>query len=987
MEEIERVTKKFYSEFSTIRVNFIEMIQGIEDEADRFWYASVLLNRLMFIYFLQNRGFIQNNKHYLENKLQESQARGPMRYYREFLDVLFFEGLAKPEEQRSDSAKALLGSIRYLNGGLFIRHKLELKYENISIPDQAFADVLDLFKKYSWQLDDTPGAQDDKINPDVLGYIFEKYINQKAFGAYYTRTEITQYLCERTIHAVILDRIHENSSRKFSDLNEVLVKLDANLCRLLLFTVLPSISILDPACGSGAFLVAAMKTLLDIYAAVYGKIQFLSDTNLEARLREITQSHPSINYYIRKRIITDNLYGVDVMEEAAEIAKLRLFLELVSSAQSVEQLEPLPNINFNIMPGNSLIGLLNVDEKRFDDKNKTQEIVQTEMFQGGKAAQYRQLLEEKNRLIRDYKGTAGIVRDLVDLQDLRNKIEQVKRKAYHVLNEILLDDFQMIGIKYEQALISGNFKKRALVVADIENIAPFHWGYEFDEIIGTRGGFDIIITNPPWEIFKPIDREFAKRYDEAVDRRVSTKEEFNAVLDKMLANPKICQSYLDYLSSFPHVSAFYRSETYYTHQTGVVNGRKVGSDINLYKLFTEQSYKLLKNGGLCGIVLPSGIYSDLGTKQLRELLFTETEISGLFCFENKHGVFDGVHRSFKFVVLTFCKGRTTKKFPAAFMRHDVQDLERFPNSGSIRMDIDLIKRLSPDSLSVREFQNEMDVQIAEKMLKFPLIGDELSGTWNVKLSSEFHMTNDNTDGFFKNKPDLDSLPLFEGKMIWHFNSEYAEPRYWIDEKAGRKKVIGVRGTDTNQILDYQQYRFAYRSITGNTNERTMVCTILPKNVFYGHSLNSVKRGKEYFNNHEMLYFTAVMSSFVIDFSLRQSVGTQLTMFYVYQTSVPRLRKGTQFFDAITERTAKLICTTPEFDDLAREVGLGSYNGGITNEVQRARLRAELDGIIAHIYGLTEEEFAYILSTFPLVGEPVKVAAQNAYRDVERGLIK
>ena len=222
--------------------------------------------------------------------------------------------------------------------------------------------MLRLFGGYSWHLDDTPGARDNEINPDVLGYIFEKYINQKAFGAYYTRTEITEYLCERGIHSVILQKVNQNSIRQFSDLSDVLMRLDADLCRRLLFTVLPKLSILDPACGSGAFLVAAMKNLLNIYGVVYGVIDVLNDDFLLKHKAEITSKHPSLNYYIRKQIIVNNLYGVDIMDEATEIAKLRLFLALVSSAQSLDHLEPLPNIDFNIMAGNSLIGLLSVDE-------------------------------------------------------------------------------------------------------------------------------------------------------------------------------------------------------------------------------------------------------------------------------------------------------------------------------------------------------------------------------------------------------------------------------------------------------------------------------------------------------------------------------------------------------------------------------------------------------------------------------------------------
>jgi hypothetical protein len=116
------------------------------------------------------------------------------------------------------------------------------------------------------------------------------------------------------------------------------------------------------------------------------------------------------------------------------------------------------------------------------------------------------------------------------------------------------------------------------------------------------------------------------------------------------------------------------------------------------------------------------------------------------------------------------------------------------------------------------------------------------------------------------------------------------------------------------------------------------------------------------------------------------VTTTLNFFYVYQIPVPRLNANDGIFCSIFERAAKLICTTQEFDDLAKEIGLKSHKKGVTDTMGRSELRAELDGLIAHLYGLTEEEFAHILSTFPLVPDPVKVAAQNAYRDVERGLI-
>jgi hypothetical protein len=117
----------------------------------------------------------------------------------------------------------------------------------------------------------------------------------------------------------------------------------------------------------------------------------------------------------------------------------------------------------------------------------------------------------------------------------------------------------------------------------------------------------------------------------------------------------------------------------------------------------------------------------------------------------------------------------------------------------------------------------------------------------------------------------------------------------------------------------------------------------------------------------------------MDACIRQRVAANVNMFYVYQLPVPRLTEKDPAFAPIVSRAAKLICTTPEFDDLAREVGLGSHAEGITDPAARATVRAELDGLVAHLYGLTEDEFAYILTTFPLVAQPVKDAALEAFR--------
>jgi len=991
--DVERVTKKFFEEFKQQHVEFLSVIRGIDKETDRRWYTSVLLNRLMFVYFLQRKGFIDSGKMlYLQEKLAESKQRGTDLFYSQFLKTLFFDGFAKPLELREEGVKELIGDVKYLNGGLFLEHPIEQNYPNIAIPDAAFEKIFNLFAAYSWNLDDTVGGNEKEINPAVLGYIFEKYINQKAFGAYYTRPEITEYLCDRTINKLILDRVNNSSSspltkgespssspltkggrggisHPFKTITELLTNLDANLCRRLLTEILPNLTLLDPACGSGAFLVAAMKTLIYIYSTVIGTSKFLNDRYLNDLLKTKETEHSSLNYYIKKRIISDNLYGVDIMPEAVEIAKLRLFLALVSAAQNVSDLEPLPNIDFNIMAGNSLIGLLRVDDAEYEGSR-----AQLNLFH----KTYRQVLEEKNRLISIYRHATTYSQNL---QSLREEIAENKASAIENINKILLEDFKELKIKFEQAQISGKPIKRTLTLADIEALKPFHWGYEFDEILHQRGGFDAIITNPPWEIFKPNAREFFVQHNELAKKSKMDIKTFEKEQNKILLNPEIAETWLKYLSKFPHVSAYYRSAEQYKNQISIVNGKKSGTDINFYKLFLEQCFNLLRPNGECGIIIPSGIYTDLGTKQLREMLFVETQIDSLFGLSNERFIFEGVDHRFKFCLLTFEKGKSTESFQAAFRINAreairVEKLDTFLNNQDecIEISVNLIRRLSPDSLSVMEFKNQGDIRIAEKMLQFPLLGKQIEGKWNLRLTAEFHMTNDSH--LFKQEPGKGRLPLYEGKMIHQFTHLYAEPRYWVEEKEARKALLGRNGIDNDQKFDYQCYRFAYRSIARSTDSRTFIGTILPKNVVGGHSLNVVLPIQD---NRYTLFICATLNSLFFDFALRQQVSANLTMFFIYQTPVPRLTSGDKYFWDIVQRAAKLICTAPEFDGLAQEVGLNSHREGVTDETERAQLRGELDAIIAHLYGLTEAEFAYILTTFPIVPETVKQAGLAAYR--------
>lgn len=725
--DVEQVTKQFFQDFEKLHRQFCLEIEGIESEGDRRWYASVLLNRLMFVYFLQRRYFLDNgDASYLQNKLEVCQQSGQNFYG--FLKDLFFVGFAEPDYLRDPAIQKRLGKICYLNGGLFLRHTIEQKYPQIHIADRTFAQAFDLFSRYSWHLDDRPDKDPLEINPDVLGYIFEKYINQKEFGAYYTRPEITKYLCDRTINKLVLDRVNA-LGHDFDSLAALFAALDGSLCQALLNDILPMLTLLDPACGSGAFLVAAMKTLIDIYQQVVERARQFADQPKIAQWLEEAAKHPSLEYYIKKRIITDNLYGVDIMEEATEIAKLRLFLALVASAKTVNDLEPLPNIDFNIMAGNSLIGLIRVDAEGFDRLSTPpsrsgrgaggEGVLQGNLLQGLAASEYQQILEDKNKSIALYKKHAFQAADKelpqeTRLLQLRDHIDKLNRESQVKLNQLLLDEFsQRLGIQYEQFQLSGKSKKRNLTLADIDALEPFHWGYHFDAVFA-RGGFDAIITNPPWEVFQTDEKEFFQRYDSLIRKKKLDIKSWEKQRNQLLQDPEIAEAWLAYCSQFSHVSQYFKKAEQYINQRSEMGGKSVARKINLYFIFVEQCFNLLRDGGECGIVVPSGIYTDLGTKQLREMLFSETKVTGLFCFENRKEIFEGVHRSFKFVILTFEKGGKTQFFPARFMRHEVNELAEFPNPDDIRLDVEFIRKLSPDSLSIMEFKQAIDIEIAKK---------------------------------------------------------------------------------------------------------------------------------------------------------------------------------------------------------------------------------------------------------------------------------
>jgi len=609
----ETITKRFFGEFQTQHAAFLSFIRGLEVATDRQWYASLILNRLMFVYFIQRKGFLDSNPNYLREKLAQvraEQGTGQFHnFYRVFLLTLFHGGLATLASDRDAATHALLGAIPYLNGGLFEPHILEAEGSNIEIADEAFEAVFNFFDRYDWTLDTRPISRSDgkEINPDVLGHIFEKYINQKQMGAYYTKEDITDYITKNTVvpwlfqNAVGHDKVafepggyvwrllsedpdkyiyksvrhgtetplpdniaagvddvakrgdwNKTAPREFGLPTEIWREVVARreryaaihaktangeISRIEDFITynldirqfardviqyaespdlvrafwkgISAIKILDPACGSGAFLFAALNIQYDLYDACLERMeQFVASapdsgggrgqlySDFRTVLAQVAQ-HPNRDYFITKSIIIANLYGVDIMDEAVEICKLRLFLKLASQLERADQIEPLPDIDFNIRAGNTLIGYTSIaDVKKateatgfdFDDR-------------AGKIEAAAQDLDQAFRLFREQQTTlhGGIEAD--HKTELRRRLGALESQ----LDRFLATDY---GVD-----VGTDLAASAKFLTWKASHKPFHWLIEFYGIIN-GGGFDVVVGNPPYVKASDVRKDYAIRgYD------------------------------------------------------------------------------------------------------------------------------------------------------------------------------------------------------------------------------------------------------------------------------------------------------------------------------------------------------------------------------------------------------------------------------------------------------------------------------------------
>ena len=492
----ERSLQRFAKALAGEHACFLQALSGIPDAA-RAPYASLLLNRLMFLHFLQKNGLLDGDPHLLQAHLEAAERCGHDRFYSDCLLPLAVGGHPSPllPTPLSDDA-------------LFLPHPLELRYGSaIRIPDAAFARVLAFFDRYTWRLDERAPVSDHEMTPAALGLLTERQPDQKRIGAYYTREDIASYICRNTIVPFLLTKLarhhreavlplsladvepylypaltaeaplpaeapREHAAR-LEDLAAVRAAFadgkittfddfvtynlngerfahdwldaldDPAALHTFYFRCLKRLTVLDPTAGSGAFLLAALDLLVPLYAICLEKMTRWREQAIPDFRDELARAAaaPSCECFIVHRVIAHNLYGVDLQELAVEACRQRLFLRLAAAAGAVSP-ERWPLATFNVRVGNALVG--------YADWSAVPPI----------AAHAREAAR--------------------DLAGRRAALDAALQREYGATD-------------------LGEF---------VRTHRPFHWPLEFGDVLAD-GGFDVVVGNPPYVPYQSARAAYA----------------------------------------------------------------------------------------------------------------------------------------------------------------------------------------------------------------------------------------------------------------------------------------------------------------------------------------------------------------------------------------------------------------------------------------------------------------------------------------------
>jgi len=558
---VEKVSKFFFDDYKAVFFQIREFLLkqkfNIKQSHE---FSQQLLNRIMFIYFIDKKGWLKNSPKFMKwfwNRYAEGKKKIKTedQFYEKWLKILFLESFnnrfSHPESLPQE-VRDTLSLAPYLNGGLFKRN--ELDDLPVTIPDQFIEGILNFFEKYNFTIkEDLPLEVEVAVDPQMIGYVYESLANvaeeiyeRQDLGIFYTPRIEVDFMCRRSLFEYLFKTTHISKDILYrllfdedkTKIEKILVLSDFEK----LEEALDNLSALDPACGSGAFLVGMLNVLVEIYKVIYKHLK-----------RDMT------DYQLKKRIIGNSLYGVDVMPWAVHSAELRLWLSLmIESDLTLDELKLyplLPNLNLKLRVGDSLIqeiaginlnlrdvGLSQSLKRKLSDLKREKE----KYYNSDPTAKFKTeegILHEELRIFYEILDEKIIGLNKKKQSLTAQRAEQLKIFEKELSQKELFDEKKLRNlIEKQKQSIDEETKRLEEIRKKLKEQKPFIWDIDFAEIFGEKGGFDIVIGNPPYvrqekiappnKLKNEITNEQKKEYKEKLLKSVQACFPFIKSIDK-----------------------------------------------------------------------------------------------------------------------------------------------------------------------------------------------------------------------------------------------------------------------------------------------------------------------------------------------------------------------------------------------------------------------------------------------------------------------
>lgn len=782
-----------------------------------------------------------------------------------------------------------------------------------------------------------------------------------------------------------------------------------------------AITVADPACGSGHFLLGAARRIAKHLARV------------TAEMNGNGQPSPADYRHALRQTIANCVFGVDRNPMALELCKVALWLE------SVEPGRPLGFLDAHLRCGDALLGVHDLSVLR----------------QGIPAEAYAPL--------KDVLADSGITGALVDDREAstalrkRNAGERatptlplaglnlgIPAELDAALARIGSDDQGLADVEakrqlFEHARADGTLAWRLLRACDLWTAAFFsvkrrverqgrertptsdivwrfladptslqahvaeetealrqqyrffHWPLEFPEVF-KRGGFSLVLGNPPWETMSPDAKEFFAKHEPDIAGMSPAQQQ--ARISEMLALRAIRDDWERHARELYAAVRFAKESGRYRM---FAPGNLGKGDFNVYRQFAELALNFAGPGGVAAQVVPENFYNGANASAIRSSLLSDFRVSSLFGFENTRGVwFAAIDTRMKFALYCAWRGGPTTEFPGAFAINSEARLQA-ARERPLSLPVALLREFSPDALAVMEFSNQLEIDIARKMYaRFPRMGDVIAGLPSWVPLAEVHMGNDN-DLF---TTDVRGWPLYQGSMVTHHdyrakgylsghgrNVTWEPLAFGSSGKAIRPQWRILPDRIPKKIRErVMRYRIGFCNVGNGTNQRSLMAALIPPGCPCGDTVPTLALDPE--DPLVVVVTLAAMNSLVVDAIVRQKVALHITLSLIATLPLPRSVALRSHEARAAALAARLSCVGQEMQDflqiLERQPALHGIDLNPSNDPdERDGLAAELEVVVARdLFGLTREEMQYLLEPRDVLGPDCTAETFAALRRAE-----